>query len=145
MDPNAPVPPPTDTTPRTEYPRPWMGGRWTLGDIVEYELIATMGLLETVADRRETLLRQIYEINRQTIEQGQKGDPAAILVPIDAQHDPHEALHLVEKLQWAGVDVYRSRTELVADGKKYPPGTFVIPMAQVFALLANVQIPHNGG
>ena len=24
------LPPPTDITPRTEYPRPWMGGRWTL-------------------------------------------------------------------------------------------------------------------
>src|SRR5438477_1766581 len=25
----APLAPPTDITPRTEYPRPWMGGRWT--------------------------------------------------------------------------------------------------------------------
>ena len=27
------LPPPRDVTPRTEYPRPWMGGRWTLGDL----------------------------------------------------------------------------------------------------------------
>ena len=33
----------------------------SLRDIVDYELIATIGLLETAADRRETLLRQIYE------------------------------------------------------------------------------------
>ena len=76
-----PLPPPTDINPRTEYPRPWMGGRWTLRDIVDYELIATMALLDTVADRRETLLRQIYEVNRQTVEAGTKGDPAAILDP----------------------------------------------------------------
>ena len=67
---DAPLPPPTDINPRTEYPRPWMGGRWTLRDIVDYEMIATMALLETGADRRETLLRQIYEVNRQTIEDG---------------------------------------------------------------------------
>ena len=68
------LPPPTDTTPRTEYPRPWMGGRWTLRDIVDYELISTMALLETAADRRETILRQIYEVNRQTVEEGRPGD-----------------------------------------------------------------------
>jgi len=44
-----------------------LGGRWTLRDIVDYELIATMALLETAADQRETLLRQIYEVNRETV------------------------------------------------------------------------------
>ena len=73
------LPAPRDVMPRTEYPRPWLGGHWTLRDIVDYELIATIGLLETTADRRETLLRQIYEVNRATIDNGRKGDPAAIL------------------------------------------------------------------
>src|SRR4051812_13026600 len=30
---SAPLPPPTDINSRTEYPRPWMGGHWTLRDI----------------------------------------------------------------------------------------------------------------
>ena len=93
-----PLPPPTDMTSRTEYPRPWLGGRWTLRDIVDYELIATMALLDTVADRREALIRQIYEVNRVTIEDGQEGRPVtAILIPGRDQHDPHEAVHLVEQ------------------------------------------------
>src|SRR4029077_13996928 len=87
----APLPPPTDINSRTEYPRPWMGGHWTLRDIVDYELIATMALLETAADRRETIMRQIYEVNRQTIEDGKKGSTAAILVPAEGQHDVREA------------------------------------------------------
>ena len=131
-----PLPPPTDTNSRTEYPRPWLGGRWTLRDIVDYELIATMALLDTVADRREALLQQIYEVNRVTVENGKKSDPSAILIPVDTQHDPHEAMHLVDKLQMAGVDVYRADAAFEADGQKYAAGTFVIPMAQVFSRYA---------
>ncbi|HEX5474053.1 MAG TPA: M14 metallopeptidase family protein [Vicinamibacterales bacterium] len=133
---HAPLPPPNDITPRTEYPRPWMGGHWTLRNIVDYELVATMGLLDTVADRRETLLRQIYEVNRETVENGRKGDPGAILIPVASQHDPNEALHLVEKLQMGGVEVDRAEKPFQAGGVSYAAGTFVIPMTQVFARYA---------
>jgi hypothetical protein len=133
---DAPLSPPTDINPRTEYPRPWMGGRWTLRDIVDYEMIATMALLETGADRRETLLRQIYEVNRQTIEDGKKGSLAAILVPIERQQDAREAAHLVDKLQMGGVEIYRADAAFDANGTTYAAGTFVIPMTQVFARYA---------
>jgi hypothetical protein len=135
---DAPLPPPTDINARTEYPRPWMGGRWTLRDIVDYELIATMALLETTADRRETILRQIYEVNRQTVEDGKsaKGNLAAILIPLENQHDVREAAHLAEKLHMGGVEVYRADAAFEADGTKYAAGTFVMPMAQVFSRYA---------
>jgi hypothetical protein len=133
---NAPLPPPTDITPRTEYPRPWLGGHWTLRDIVDYEMIATMALLETAADRRETINRQIYEVNRQTIERAKTADVKAIFVPVEKQHDPREAAHLVDRLHVGGVDVYRADTAFVADDTRYGPGTFVIPMDQVFARYA---------
>ncbi len=132
---NAPLPPPTDITPRTEYPRPWMGGHWTLRDIVDYDMIATMALLETTADRRETILQNIYEVNRATIENG-KTDVTAILVPMDGQQDPREAAHLVDRLQLAGVQIYRADQAFESDGKHYGAGTFVIPMTQVFARYA---------
>jgi len=135
-NPNEPLPPPRDITPRTEYPRPWLGGKWTLRDIVDYELIVTMALLETAADHREQLLRQIYEVNRATVEAGAKGDPAAIIIPVEKQHDPREAMHLIERLQMAGVEVSRAEADFEADGKKYAAGAFVIPMNQVFARYA---------
>ncbi|MFB3854032.1 MAG: M14 family zinc carboxypeptidase [Vicinamibacterales bacterium] len=135
QNPNEPIAAPRDVTPRTEYPRPWLGGRWTLRDIVDYELIATMALLEAAADQREVLLRQIYEVNRTTVEAGAKGEPAAILVPVPAD-DPTPAGHLVDKLQQGGVEVWRADKDFEADGKKYPAGTFVIPMTQVFARYA---------
>lgn len=72
-EPEAPLPPPRDVQPRTNYPRPWLGGRWTLRDIVEYDLIATQALLETAADMRHQLIRQFYEINHSTIASFSKG------------------------------------------------------------------------
>ena len=134
--PDEPLPAPRDTIARTEYPRPWLGGRWTLRDIVDYELIVTMALLQAAADQREILLRQIYEVNRETVEHGRKGDPAAILIPVVGQHDSREAAHLVSRLQMAGVEVYRAGAAFDAAGARHPEGTFVVPMAQVFARYA---------
>jgi hypothetical protein len=143
QDPNAPLPPPRDITPRTEYPKPWLGGKWTLRDIVDYELTATFALLETAADRRETLLRQIYDINRNTIEAGRKGEIGGgrdkffgVLIPVAGQHDGNEAVELVNTLMAGGVEVYRARDAFKQDGKSYPAGTFVIPFTQVFARYA---------
>ncbi len=131
----APLPPPTDINPRTEYPRPWMGGRWTLRDIVDYELDATMALLETAADRRTTILENIYQINLATMK-GEKDWPSDIVVPIEGQQDAREAAHMVDRLQLGGVDIYRAADAFEADGQKYAAGTYVIPMTQVFARYA---------
>src|SRR5580698_9059230 len=68
--PDEPLPPPRDILSRTEYPRPWLGGTWKLRDIVDYEMIATIGLLDAAADRRESLLHEIYDVNANTIELG---------------------------------------------------------------------------
>jgi hypothetical protein len=139
-----PLPAPRDITPRTEYPRPWMGGTWKLGDIVDYEMIATIGLLDAAADRRESLLHEIYEINANTIELGLKGELGfgnkdkafAILIPLENQHDQNEVLELVEKLMLGGVKVYRTQAAFTHEGEHYAAGTFLIPFDQVFARYA---------
>lgn len=137
-NPDEPLAAPRDITPRTEYPRPWMGGKWTLRDIVDYELIATEALLETAANERGSLLRQIYEVNKATIEAGRKGEIAgkdkvfAILIPPDT----NESLDLVNRLRMGGVEVSRAEAGFDFSGAQYPAGTFVIPMAQVFSRYA---------
>src|SRR4051794_23128667 len=127
---------PVDTTPRTEYPRPWMGGRWTLKDIVDYQMIATLSLLDAAADRREAILRQIYEVNRQTVDEGRTGTVKAILIPLELQQDEREALHLADRLMIGGIEVYRAEADFEVDDKPYQAGTLVIPMTQVFARYA---------
>ena len=142
--PDDPLPAPRDITPRTEYPRPWMGGHWTLRDIVDYELIATEALLETAANQRQTLLRQIYEVNRATLEAGAKGQIAgknkvfSILIPAsnEDQQDANEAADLVNRLRIAGVEVGRAQDAFDAEGRHYAAGTFIVSMNQVFARYA---------
>ncbi len=130
-DPRRPLPPPTDTWPRTEYPRPWLGGTWRLRDIVDYELVITWALLEGAAADRETLQRNFYRLNRKAIEAGKRGDPFAYVVPA-AQHDPGATQKLLEVLDLAGIEIYRAGAAFEAEGRKFPAGTFVVPMAQPF-------------
>lgn len=142
--PDQPLPPPRDVTPRTEYPRPWLGGTWKLRDIVDYEMIATVALLEAAADRRETLLHEIYDVNAATIDQGKKGELGfgdsdksyAILIPLEGQHDANEVSELVETLRLGGVEISRAQADFTQDGVHYPGGTYVIPFNQVFARYA---------
>ncbi|MBZ5602196.1 MAG: hypothetical protein LAO79_07820, partial [Acidobacteriia bacterium] len=143
-NPDQPLAPPRDVAPRTEYPRPWLGGWWRLRDIVDYELIATFGLLDAAADRREALLHQIYDINAETIEAGKKGELGfgdkqksfAILIPVAGQQDANEVSELVDKLIIGGIEVSRATKDFVQDGAAYQAGTYVIPFDQVFARYA---------
>ncbi|HEY6547073.1 MAG TPA: M14 family zinc carboxypeptidase, partial [Vicinamibacteria bacterium] len=48
--------------PAWNYPSPWPGGRWTLRDIVDYELSATRALLGHAASQREFWLRNFTDV-----------------------------------------------------------------------------------
>lgn len=130
-DPRKPLPPPRDTIPRNTYPRPWLGGKWTLRNIVDYELAATYGFLDTVANHREGLIRNFYELNRKQIELGAKDKPYAWVIPA-TQHDPAAAIRLVQIMDEQGVEVHRAKAEFRAGRKSYPAGSYVILMSQPF-------------
>ena len=59
-----------------------------------------------------------------------------MFIPVSAQHDPDEAIDLVNRMMLGGVEIYRAKVEVQQDGKTYPAGTFVIPFTQVFARYA---------
>jgi hypothetical protein len=130
-DPRRPLPPPRDTWPRTNYPRPWLGGTWTLRDIVDYELIITYALLEGAADDRSKLQQNFYALNRKAIEAGKKGDPFAYVVPA-GQHDPGAMWKLLDLLDDAGIEIYRATESFEAGGRSFSAGDYVIPMGQPF-------------
>ncbi|MGH9793321.1 MAG: hypothetical protein ACRD5G_00985, partial [Candidatus Acidiferrales bacterium] len=130
-DPRRPLAPPSDTWPRTNYPRPWLGGTWKLRDIVDYELIVTYALLEGAADDRVKLQRNFYQLNRKAIEAGRKGGPFAYVLPPE-QHDLGAVYKLLDLLDDAGIEIYRSNEAFEAGGRKFDAGSYVIPMSQPF-------------
>ncbi len=130
-----PLPPPSDIQIRANYPRPWLGGRWSLRDIVDYELIATFGLLETCADLRPQLLEGLYSAGRRQVELGKKGDPYAIVIPRD-QADRPTVVKMLQTLAWGGVEVHQARSPFKADGTEYPAETYVILLSQPFRAYA---------
>ena len=138
-----PLPAPRDLSERMDYSRPWLGGVWRLSDIVEYENIDALALLETAADRRLTLLNEIYGVNQRTIEMGKAGTIGegkeksfAAIIPVTGQHDANESIELIDKLMIGGVDVYNAQQPFTQDGNHYPAGTFVVPFGQVFGRYA---------
>lgn len=130
-DPRRSLPSPRDVTARNTYPRPWLGGRWTLRDIIDYELAATYGLLESVANNRRLLVRTFYRLNRKQIELGSREAPYAWVIP-KTQHDPPVAARLVQLLDEQGAEVHQAAESFTADGKSYPAGSYVVLMAQSF-------------
>ncbi len=61
------------------FPKPWPGGKWTLRDIVDYQLAGALSLLNHAAQYREQHLRNFYEVSKRAVEA--KDQPYAILLP----------------------------------------------------------------
>ena len=117
--------------PQINFPNPWPGGRWTLRDIVDYDLSAVRGLLRAVAAYRETIVQNFYDMGARAIERGARGGPFAFVIPPE-QHDPYAARTLEELLLHGGVEIQRALEPFKADGDSYPAGTDVILLAQPY-------------
>ncbi|MGE3956901.1 MAG: M14 metallopeptidase family protein [Vicinamibacterales bacterium] len=117
--------------PQINFPDPWPGGRWTLRDIVEYDLSAVRGLLIAASAYREQLVHNFYEMGRHAVQKGRDEAPFAVIVPTD-QHDPTAAARLEELLLAGGVEIQRAMEPFRADGEPYPEGTDIIFMTQPY-------------
>lgn len=126
-----PLAPPRDTQPRMNYPRPWLGGLWTFGDVVEHHALAIEGLLESVANNRATLKRNFYVMNRRAIDRFADGSPYAFVIPAE-QRDPFAAAALVRLLQAEAAEIDVAAEPFVADGRVHPAGTYVARLSQPF-------------
>jgi hypothetical protein len=117
--------------PQTHFPDPWAGGRWTLRDIVDYDLSAMRGLLHAVSAYREQVVQNFYDMGARAVEAGERGGPFAFVIP-QAQHDGGAAVALEELLILGAIEVHRALEPFVADRVPYPAGTDIILLAQPY-------------
>jgi len=115
------------------YPAPWPGGTWRLGDIVRYELLASEALVRLAAHDRIQVIDRFVDLGRREIDAGRAGDPFAyVLPPPPEQRDPEAWATLASVLTAAGVEVWRATEAFTAQGRRYPAGSLVVPMGQPF-------------
>lgn len=125
------LPAPVDVQPRMNYPRPWTGGTWRPADVVEYEYLSTIGLLEAAANNRESLKRNFYTMHRRSIELFAAGSPFAYVIP-QTQRDPAATARLLALVQAGGAEIHRATGSFTADGQPYDTGTHVVLLSQPF-------------
>jgi hypothetical protein len=115
----------------SNFPNPWSGGWWRLRNIVDYELVISLALLEVGARYRDSFLNSFYLLGKKAIESGKTEPPYAYIIPPD-QHDNGTATLMLQKLMESGVRVHKAQYPFRAKDITFPQGTYVILMAQPY-------------
>ena len=113
------------------YPAPWPGGTWHIGDIVRYELVTSKALIKLAARDRLATIDRFVGLGTRAVEAGAAGNPYAYVLPAE-QRDPESWAALANILLAGGVEVHRAAESFTADGRRYPAGSLVVLMAQPF-------------
>ncbi len=100
--------------PSTWNPHPWLGGRWTLREQMDYMVTGSMAVLRLGAEYREDWLYNRYQMARDQVAAGKKGDPYAYVIPPD-QHDAGTAIKLVNILRRGAVEVSTAKAPFTAE------------------------------
>lgn len=92
---------------------PWMGGEWTLGDIVDYQMISAISFLEQSGRFRDHYIMGRWQMASETIERGMAEGPGAYVIPAD-QVDAVTAAEMVDALILQGVEVHTATEAFTA-------------------------------
>ena len=113
------------------FPVPWPGGWWRLGDIVRLEIESTLSVIKTASLHKSDILRFRNEICRREVERGRSEPPYYYVVPA-GQADQSELIRFVNLMREHGVSAYRLTADHTLDGINLKAGDFVYPLAQPF-------------
>jgi len=123
------------------FPNPWKGGEWRLGDIVDYQIAAFFSIANNAAIYRERYLNNFYQIGVRTLHHFDW--PYAYVVPAE-QANPDTTARLVNTLRIGAVDVEQATADFDAGGKRYSKGSYIVRLAQPYGSFAKtlLEIQH---
>jgi len=113
------------------FPVPWPGGWWRLGDIVKLEIGSTLSIIRTASLHKQEILKFRNDICRREVERGQNEPPYYYVVPA-GQADQSELVRFVNLMKEHGVKGYRLTSDYTLAGTNLESGDFVYPLAQPF-------------
>ncbi len=115
------------------FPDPWKGGHWTLGDIVAYQQAAFFSIAHNAALYREHYLSDYYALGEHAIHP--KSGPYAYVIPAE-QTESAAAARLVNILITGANEVGQATADFTADGKTYSKGSYIVKLAQPYGVFA---------
>ncbi|MEI7492330.1 MAG: M14 metallopeptidase family protein [Bacteroidota bacterium] len=116
------------------FPEPWKGGWWRLGDIVNLETSSTYSILKTAAANRAAILQFRNFMCRNEVKKGMTVAPYYYIMPA-SQHDRSELVALVNLLMEHGISTYLLQDNILINGQSVAKGSIVVPLAQPFRSL----------
>lgn len=134
-----------DVDPRVRswnFPAPWLGGTWSLADIVHYQSACALALLDQVARNRDWWLRTGRAVADRAIH-GWSGWPFGFVIPTAGQN-PAALGTLLEILRHAQVEVRAALGSFSIAGERFFPGTYVVPLRQPYAAFAAAMLERRG-
>ncbi len=123
------------------FPNPWKGGVWRLGDIVDDQMDALFSIAHHASVYRERYLRNFYEVGMHAIHR--TDGPYAYVISAE-QRDPVTTARLIHLLRFGLVEIDQATEDFDAEGKHFPRGSYIIPLSQPYGAFAKtlLEIQH---
>ncbi len=113
------------------FPVPWPGGWWRLGDIVKLEIESTFSVIKTASLMKNDILKFRNEVCKREVEKGRTEPPYYYVIPA-RQADQSEFIRLVRLMEEQGVNGFRLTSDYTLSGINLRAGDIVYPLAQPF-------------
>ena len=120
------------------FPWPWEGGEWGLPDIVDYMEAGVLALLRNAARNRPFWLENFYRINERAVEKWDTW-PEAWIIPGNQENEAGLS-YVLRILTMGDVEVRRATAPFRALGRRFPEGSWIVPMNQPYAAFAQTML-----